>query len=231
MDLDGARVLVAGASGELGRALTMAMLDAGARVVPAGRDESRLGELAGRCGTTPRVFDIVDADSCRGVVDAAAGELGGLDALVVTVGVPAFGRALETDEAVAEELFAVNTLGPMSLVRAAARHLPEKGVAVVFSAILADMPTAGMAEYSAAKSALSVWLGLVGREERKRLRVLDVRPPHLDTSLAEHPLAGQAPRMPPGFDRNRVVEVVVEAMAGDAREVVWDADAKDVVAR
>lgn len=231
MDLDGARVLVAGASGELGRGLTTALLGAGARVVPAGRDESRLSELAERCGTTPRVFDVVDVDSCRGAVDAAADELGGLDAVVVTVGVPAFGRALESDDAVTEEVFAVNTLGPMSLVRAAAPHLPEGGVAVVFSAILADVPTAGMAEYSAAKSALSVWLGLLAREERKRLRVLDVRPPHLDTALAEHPLAGEAPRMPPGFDRNRVVEVVVEAMAGDAREVVWDAEAKDVVAR
>ena len=176
MELGGARVLVAGASGALGGRLADRLLAEGARVVAAGRDGHRLAPVAQRCGTDPLVFDAVDTDSCGSVVTAAVEQLGGLDGLVVTVGVAGFGRAAEADDAVVEELFAVNVLGPMALVRAAAPHL-EGGFVAVLSAILADLPTAGMAEYSAAKSALSTWLEVLRREERRRFSVLDVPSP------------------------------------------------------
>ena len=222
MELDGARVLVAGATGELGGALATALLDKGAKVVPGGRDEQRLQDLAERCGTEPVRYDAVDVDSCREAVDAAADQLGGLDAVVVTVGNAGFGSALDTDAAVTEELFAVNTLGPISLVRAAAPHLSEKGTVAVFSAILADMPTAGMADYSAAKSALSVWLQVLRRENRKKLRVLDIRPPHLDTGLEQRALGGDPPKMPDAMPAEKVIEQVIEALAGDATEIKMD---------
>ena len=212
-------MLVAGATGELGKALTAALLDKGAKVVPGGRDEQRLAELGEKCGTDPVAYDAVDVDSCRTAVDAAADQLGGLDAVLVTVGNAGFGPALETDAAVTEELFAVNTLGPISLVRAAAPHLSDKGTVAVFSAILADMPTAGMADYSAAKSALSVWLQVLRRETRKKLRVLDIRPPHLDTGLEQRALGAEPPKMPKPMEASKVVDQVIEALAGDATEI------------
>jgi NAD(P)-dependent dehydrogenase (short-subunit alcohol dehydrogenase family) len=231
MDIDGAKVLVCGASGALGGGLATALHEAGARVVPAGRDVAALEELAGSLGTTALGFDVVDVASCRAAVEGAVEQLGGLDALVVTVGVAGFGRAVELDDAVAEELFAVNALGPMALVRAAAPHL-EGGVAVVVSAVLADLPTAQMADYSAAKSALATWLGVVRREERRRrMRVLDVRPPHLDTGLETRALAGEPPRLPEGAPSADVVARVVAAMRDDAKEVVVDLGSGELVTR
>ena len=231
MELDGAKVLVAGAGGALGGQLADALRDRGARVVAGGRDAERLGDLAGRCGTEPVTYDAVDVDSCTAAVDAAAEQLGGLDAIVVTVGVAGFGRALETDPAVSEELFAVDVLGPMALVRAAARHLPDGGTVAVFSAILADLPTAGMADYSAAKSALSTWLQVLRREERKRLTVLDVRPPHLDTGLETRALAGEPPRLPAPLPAKDVVPLVVQALEQGAGEIVFDRSEGGLVIR
>lgn len=231
MELDGARILVAGASGALGGQLAEALLDRGARVVPGGRDATRLREVAERCGTDAVTFDVVDTASCDRAVEAAVDALGGLDAVVVTVGTAGFGRALETDAAVSEELFAVNTLGPMALVRAAARHLGDGGTVAVFSAILADLPTAGMADYSAAKSALSTWLQVLRREERRRLTVLDVRPPHLDTGLETRALAGEPPRLPAASPSADVVDLVVTALAEGAGEIVFDRDEGGLVIR
>ncbi|MEO3935549.1 SDR family NAD(P)-dependent oxidoreductase [Dermatophilaceae bacterium Soc4.6] len=231
MDLAGARVLVCGASGVLGAALSDALHAAGARVVAAGRDQERTAAVAGRCGTTPLTFDVIDVRSCRQVVDAAAEQLGGLDVLVVTTGVAAFGPAVSADAAVVEELFAVNTLGPMALVRAAAAHLPPGGAVVVVSAILADSPTTGMAEYSATKSALAAWLSVLRREQRRAFTVLDVRPPHMDTGLADHPLAGQAPALPGGHPLDDTVTTTLDALRAGKREVVWDASAKALVIR
>ncbi len=231
MDLDGARVLVCGASGALGRQLTDLLLARGARVVAAGRDPGRVGEVAARCGTEPVLFDIVDGDSCVEAVREAVDQLGGLDGLVVAVGAAGFGRAVEADAALTEELFAVNTLGPMTLVRAAASYLEQGGFVAVVSAILADLPTAGMAEYSAAKSALSTWLAVLRREERRHFTVLDVRPPHLDTGLDERALGGQPPRLPEPYPSDRVVEAVVGAVEDGKREVVFDLQSGELVVR
>ena len=231
MDLTGARVLVCGASGVLGAALSDALVAGGSRVVAAGRDATRTAAVARRCGTTPLTFDAVDVRSCQGVVDAAAEQLGGLDVLVVTTGVAAFGPAVSADAAVVEELFAVNTLGPMALVRAAAPHLTQGGAVGVVSAILADSPTTGMAEYSATKSALAAWLGVLRREQRRAFSVLDVRPPHMDTGLAEHPLAGEAPALPAGYPLDDTVATTLEALREGRREVVWDGSAKTLVTR
>ena len=233
MKIDGARVLVACASGALGTKITRALLEQGARVVPAGRDQARLDALAESTGTTAQVFDAVDADATAAAVEAAAEELGGLDLLVVTVGAAGFGPAVDTPAAVTEELFAVNVQGPMALVRAAAPHLSEaeEGTAVVLSAILADLPTVGMADYSAAKSALSTWLGVLRKEQRRSFRVVDVRPPHLDTELDQRALAGEPPRLPEPVDSDEVVSAIIEALGGTKGELVWDAKEKALTPR
>ena len=179
----------------------------------------------------PLTFDVVDQASCEQTVAAAADALGGLDLLVVAVGVAGFGRAVDADPAVTEELFAVNALGPMALVRAAAPKLSEGGTVAVLSAILADLPTAGMADYGAAKSALAAWLGVLRREERRRFSVLDVRPPHLDTGLETRALGGEPPRLPAPMPASTVVDAVLDALRGGAKEVVYDAGAKGLVTR
>lgn len=222
MELSGARVLVCGATGVLGGAIARALSARGARVVPAGRNPGRLAEVAQACGHAAIPLDVVDESSCRAAVQAASEALGGLDGLVVATGVAAFGPAVEADGAVTEELFAVNTFGPMTLVRAAAPLLSEGGFVAVLSAILADLPTNGMAEYSASKSALSAWLGVVRRENRRRFTVLDIRPPHIDTGLADRALAGSPPPLPEGFSADEVVDAVLRAVESGAREVVFE---------
>lgn len=230
MELSGARVLVVGATGVLGGLTARALVEQGAQVVVTGRDADRLADVAAVTGHDPITLDVVDVEACADAVDAAVTTLGGLDVLVVATGVPAFGPAVDTDAAVAEELFAVNTLGPMALVRAAAPHL-DGGVVVVLSAILADLPTNQMAEYSASKSALSAWLGVLRRENRRRFHVVDVRPPHLDTGLSDRGLAGSPPRLPEPLPGRVVVDRLLDAIRADASEVVWDAKAKELVVR
>ena len=233
MDLDGARTLVAGASGALGGRLATALHERGARVVVGGRRREPLDELADGLGTRPVLFDAVDGDSCRRAVQEAVDQLGGLDLLVVAVGVAAFGPAVEADAAVVDELFAVNVLGPMSLVRAAAPALTtsDRGRVAVLSAILADLPTNQMGEYSATKAALSAWLEVLRRENRRAFGVLDVRPPHLDTGLETRALAGTPPPLPEARPADEVVDAVMAALADDTRVLGWDPKLQQLVSR
>jgi cyclic-di-GMP-binding biofilm dispersal mediator protein len=47
---------------------------------------------------------------------------------------------------------------------------------------------------------------------RSKVHVVDVRPPHTETGLAGHPLAGTAPRMPEGLTPRSVAERIVLAI-------------------
>ncbi len=224
---------VVGATGVLGGALARGLAGAGARLALSGRDVDRLAAVAEELGgVATSTVDAVDVESARAAAAAAVEALGGLDAVVVATGVVAFGPAAEADDAVVEELFAVNTLAPMSLVRAVLPQLTDGGAVVLLSAIVADAPTLQMAEYSASKAALSAWASVLRRELRSRqLTVLDVKPPHVETGLVGRALAGSPPRLPAGFDQQAVVDAVLAGMRQGSREVVLDPKAGELVLR
>lgn len=224
MELQNARVLVVGASGVLGGAIADRLHAAGASLVVAGRDPQRLGAVAERVEAVSALeLDLVDVEACAAVVHRAASDLGGLTGIVVASGVAAFGPAREEEDVVVEELFAVNTLGPIALVRASLEHLGEGGAIAVISAVLADVPTAGMASYSASKAATSAYLTALRREVRRtKITVLDARPPHMETGLADRALAGTPPRMPQGHDVDEVVSLIVQGIEEGKSELVAD---------
>ena len=215
---------MAGATGVLGGGIARALHQEGARLALAGRDQKKLAALANELGGAPTsAFDAQDLDRCAAVVDEAANALAGLDLLVVAIGVAAFGPGDETDDAVTEHLLAVNTKAPMALVRAAVRRIDDGGTIAVLSAILADYPTAGMAAYSASKAGLSAWLTALRPELRRRkVAVFDVRPPHIETGLADRAIAGTAPPMKAGATAEEVVALVVDGIRQGRRELRYD---------
>jgi cyclic-di-GMP-binding biofilm dispersal mediator protein len=94
---------------------------------------------------------------------------------------------------------------------------------LVISAVVAETPMAGMADYSASKAALSAWTRAAGRELRREgIRVIDARPPHTETGLAQHPIAGMPPRLPRGHEPAQVAQVLVDAVLDGSSEVPAD---------
>src|SRR3990172_3679484 len=84
-------VVVTGAAGQLGIAVTRAFLDSGERVVCIDKARERLQEIfIERSGAAEHLFavsiDVNDPKSVQGMVDDAIGRFGRLDVLVNTVG-------------------------------------------------------------------------------------------------------------------------------------------------
>lgn len=210
VELDGARVLVVGAGGIGGR-IAARLVDRGARVVVASRGRK---DVEGAVGTVE--LDVRHPASIISGVDAAVALLGGLDGVVNAAGVVAFGPIWELSDATLDELIAVDLVGPLRLMRAAAERM-ESGFIVNLTGVVAEQPVAGMAAYSAAKAGLAAASVAVGREFRRRgIHVLDASPPHTETGLAGRPVAGEAPRLPPGLDPDAVADTIV---AGLERQV------------
>lgn len=233
MELSGARVLVAGATGVLGGAITAELADRGARVALAGRDPSRLAHAARPYPGAPTArFDAYDPESCARAVRDTAAVLEGLDAVVIAFGSVAFGAAEEVGDEVAEHLMAVNCLAPAAFFRAALGILRPGSAIAAVTGVVAERPQPRMADYSASKAALSAWLDAVRREARSAgIGVLDVRPGHLDTGFAQRPVAGTAPPLPGGGDPCQVAGAVADALAADAELLRTRPDGTPVVER
>ncbi|MEU1470540.1 SDR family oxidoreductase [Streptomyces sp. NPDC005761] len=233
MELSGARVMVAGATGVLGGAITAEVAGRGALVALAGRDPSRLAHAARSYPGAPTArFDAYDPASCARAVHDTAAALQGLDAVVIAFGTVAFGAAQEVGDEVAEHLMAVNHLAPAAFFRAALGILRPGSVVAAVTGVVAERPQPRMADYSASKAALRAWLDAVRREARSAgVGVLEIRPGHLDTGFAQRPVAGTAPPLPGGGDPRQLAAAVADALAADAELLRTRPDGTPVVER
>lgn len=222
--LSGATVLLTGASGGIGRALANELDTRGARVAAVGRDAGRLN--ATPAGLGHLAIDLRDPGAAEQAVSLATAETGSLDVLINAVGVSAFGAATELPEAAMRTLLEINVLVPMLLVRAALPQMAAGGVIANVSGIIAEpgKAMAGMAAYAASKAAVRTFDEALTREARRaKVRVLDVRPPHTETGLAERAIAGQAPVLPRGLDPAVVARVICDALESGARDLPSEA--------
>ncbi|RFA13622.1 hypothetical protein B7R22_13300 [Subtercola boreus] len=220
-NLEGAVVLVLGASGGLGGRIASRLSDAGATVVRAARNPVT---LAGPDAFLADLRAPEAADSL--LLAAAAAHPEHLDGIVIAAGAVAFGPVGELDDETLDALFAVNTTAPIRLIRGALPRLAESAAAdrspfiVTISGIVAESPTAGMAAYSASKAGLAAFVQAASRELRRAgVRVLDARPGHTETELSRHPLAGTAPAFPAGLDPDAVADRIVQAIVANEKDL------------
>jgi len=219
-DVNGAVVLVVGASGVLGAEIARLLETRGATVVRSGRTPDHLG-------TSDAILaDLTDEGAAAAIVTAALGAHDRLDGVIIAAGVVAFGQASDVRDDTLRQLFETNALGPMRIIREAAPHLTASAAAgrkpfiVTLSGIVAESPTAGLAAYSASKAALAAFVQASSREFRRSgIRMLDSRQGHTETGLATRAIAGTAPALPAGLDPAAVAERIVRGILDDEKDL------------
>ena len=218
--LTGRRVLVVGAGTRPspepdpplgnGRAISVLAAREGAAVACADRDAGAAeataalvrAEGASNEGQTAAVVlaDVAAPDACAAVVADSAAALGGLDGLVLNVGI-GLGRGMAgTSAAQWDQTFAVNTRAHF-LVAAAALEALEPGAAIVFISSAASLRAAtGIPAYDASKAALLGICRQVAREGMAR----GIRANLVVPSLVDTPLGREASRLNPGRTARRL---------------------------
>lgn len=154
MRLDGASVLLTGASGGLGKPIARALHARGALVLASARRESVLEELRAELGDrlTPVPADLSD----RGSVTELARAADGVDVLVSNAGLPAAGPIDDFTPDQIDRALEVNLRAPIQLVRALVPGMVERGRGhvVLVSSLGGKVSPPGAGLYSATKFGL-----------------------------------------------------------------------------
>jgi NAD(P)-dependent dehydrogenase (short-subunit alcohol dehydrogenase family) len=153
--------LVAGGTGGLGRAVSLAFLGEGATVIVTYRKREEFADLetaagADRARLEGHEVDVTDDRAVRGLIEAVQGKHGGLDVLVNAVGGYAGGTPLwEQDPATLDRMLSLNLRSGYTLLRAAVPLMLSQGHgAIVNVASTAALDHgAGNAAYAASKAA------------------------------------------------------------------------------
>src|SRR3970040_666836 len=137
MELKGKVALVTGAARRIGRALSLGLARAGARVVVNFRDsaaeaDATVGEIrAAGAGAIAVRADVGTLDGVRGLVERTRSENGRLDVLVNNAAVFVRRPFAEITEAEWDRVLAINLKGPFFLAQAAAPLLRQSRGAIV----------------------------------------------------------------------------------------------------
>jgi NAD(P)-dependent dehydrogenase (short-subunit alcohol dehydrogenase family) len=174
----GRMVLLTGAAGGIGTAITEALLGDGHSVAAVDRDESaldRLSALHGRGGAGERlhaiIADLSEATACLHAIEAAVARFGRVDAVINNAGIgmsslrpDAEVRLPAIEEVTAEiwdEFFDINVRAPMLVTRAAVPEMKRRGWGRIINNTTSFRTMLRVLPYGATKAALesmsAVW--------------------------------------------------------------------------
>jgi len=187
---EGKVILVAGGTGGLGRAVSLAFLKENAAVVATYRKQEELDALKIAAATNASrleacAVDVTDEAAVLQLVEKVIGKYRRLDAMVNTVGGYAGGAKLwELDTKVFDQMLALNLRSGYALSRAAVRAMLKQGRgAIVNVASKAALDhAAGAAAYAASKAAAVAMLDSLAADTKgSGVRVNTILPSIIDT--------------------------------------------------
>lgn len=188
-----------------GRAISVLAARAGARIACVDRDRGAAeataalimaeGDGAGAPAAAVIEADVATEEGCARAVAEAVGQLGGLDGIVLNVGIGRGGRLAGTSAEDWDATFAVNVRSHFLVCREALPLLPEGSSIVFISSVAGLKPGSRIPAYDSSKAALAGLCRHVAAEgARHGVRANVVAPGLIDTPLGRWASAGRPSR-------------------------------------
>lgn len=241
MDLNGARILLTGASSGIGAALAAALGERGAAVGLVARRTELLNDVLAEAKSrgahdSSRVWsvDLSDADAAQDVIAQAWQHFGGMDAFISNAAMTKRRNALRLPAAELDEIMRVNFLAPAHMTLALLPLMQQQGsgTVVIVGSIAGRVSNGGEAAYVASKHALA------GFTETLAVDVADspivvrlVTPGPFDTAIW-NVTDDEAPNYDgPKFAPSVAAEAILDVLTGtDAFETMVPTEMAQVVA-
>ena len=199
MTFAGKVVLVAGGTGGLGRAVSLAFLNEGAEVMVTYRKDQEFADLKSAAGLNVsklagRNIDVTDEALVQEYIDGIVAEKGRLDVLVNAVGGYAGGMKLwELNAKIFDQMLTLNLRSGYVLSLAAVKVMLKQGNgAIVNVASRAALEHgAGVAAYAASKAAALAMINSLAAElHGSGVRVNSILPSIIDTEANRKAMTG-----------------------------------------
>jgi NAD(P)-dependent dehydrogenase (short-subunit alcohol dehydrogenase family) len=187
--LGGKTVLVTGGARRLGKAIALAMAEAGANVAvtylsSSGQARSTLAEIEGKGAKGLAVAcDVRKEDSVATAVKTVLDKFGGLDVLVNNAGVFASARFEDITAEEWDSVFATNVRGPFLFSKHCTPALRRAGGRIIHLGSLGgDKPWATHAHYCSSKAALHMLTRVMAKALAPEIAVNCVAPGTIDAA-------------------------------------------------
>jgi short-subunit dehydrogenase len=221
MQLNGASVLVMGATGGIGRAVTAGLVQAGSKVVAAGRDERRLAELSDSWGIDTVAFDLQAGKWSDGQLPQVPG---GWNLVVLCAGVGHSAALAGHTDADLDRLFLINTVAPIRMIRDLMPLLadpPAERRLALIGSIAGILGVPFEAPYAASKSALMIFADSLRVElDGAGIGVTIVNPGVVDTGFFDRRGVPYHRRFPRPVSPDRVAAALIKSVRRDRAEVM-----------
>lgn len=149
------KALVVGANGGMGRAVALALAQQGVDVALMGRNEAAIDSIVAECrnagvNAIPAVCDIAETSTIEASVNAAIGQLGGLNYLVNCAGISPGSTLHEGDLVSAEALLDTNLRAHLHLAHHALQEINRNSGGAIIKIGAVHSPYPGVSTYLAA---------------------------------------------------------------------------------
>jgi NAD(P)-dependent dehydrogenase (short-subunit alcohol dehydrogenase family) len=186
MRLEGKVAVVTGGNSGIGLASAKRLHEEGARVVITGRDARTLDAAVSTIG--PRTLavqsDVSKLQDIDRLYSIVASKVGKIDVLFANAGIGKFAPYTESNEAIFDELFAINVKGVYFTLQRAIPHLNDGASVVLNTSVVASNGTENMSIYAATKAAVRSFARTAAAELRGRnIRVNAVAPGPIATPI------------------------------------------------
>lgn len=191
--LDGKVALVTGATRGLGKAMALALSEAGATVIVSSRKadqcEAVAKEITEATGIQahPLALHVGDWDAIEPAVDAIVAEHGSIDVVVNNAGIaPLAPTSLDVTQGLFAKTLEVNLQGPFRLMAVAGDRMVKAGGGSIvnISSIGAERPSPQEATYAAAKNGLNALTRAFAQEYAPTVRVNCIMPGAFASDMA-----------------------------------------------
>ncbi|MEM7274049.1 MAG: SDR family NAD(P)-dependent oxidoreductase [Actinomycetota bacterium] len=186
MDLNGAHVVITGASRGIGAAMAKAFAAAGANLSLAARSADGLASVADPIGGRVFPVDLLDQDQTEGLVERIEAEAGPIDVLVNNAGVEGTSLVHKVDVDMVRRIARLNLEAPMVLTRQVLPGMLERnrGHLVFTSSLAGTSGFPGLASYGATKAGISNYAAALRLELRDtEIGTTVVAPGPVDTDM------------------------------------------------
>jgi dehydrogenase/reductase SDR family member 7B len=223
---------ITGASSGIGAALARGWAERGGHVILSGRDEARLGEVAGSLSGETLIlpFDVRDEAALTEATGKALAWKGGVDLAVANAGISQRSAAIETDMRVYREIIEVDLVAQIAFAQGLIGPMSERGSGrlAFISSIAGKVGVPMRTAYSAAKFGLAGYAdALRGELSQSGVGVHVIYPGSIRTEVSRNALTADGTvrgtsdkAIDEGIDPDAAAAEMLDAIAAGTREII-----------